>query len=73
MTRFVTPVFLGGVAVAVAVFNQRPDRKIVFPLLDRVTTDPAGQGWLTVGILGALAGLSAVWAIVEIVRARRED
>lgn len=73
MTRFVTPVFLGGVAIAVAVFNQRPDRKIVFPLLDRISQDPAAQGWITVGILAALAGLSALWAILEIVRSRREE
>lgn len=71
MSRLITPVILLFTAGAVLIYNQRPDRKLVFPLLDLITTDPATQGWLTVAILGTLGGIAAISAGFGIWQSRR--
>lgn len=73
MSRFFTPALLLAVAASVFVYNQRPDRQVVFPLLDRVTIDPYVQGQITVGILVGLGSVALGAAIIGVVRERRTD
>ena len=73
MSRFFTPALLLAVAGSVFVYNQRPDRQVVFPMLDRITIDPYVQGQITVGILVALGSIALVASIVGVLRERRTD
>lgn len=73
MSRLVTPLILLGAAGVVLVYNQQPDRKLIFPLLDVFTRDPVQQGWISFGILTALGVLSSVMAGWGIWQDRRTD
>lgn len=71
--RWFTSALLLGTAAVVFFYNQRPDRKLVFPLLDLITQDPVAQGWITFGILLALGLLTLVQAVFSLVRSRRVE
>ncbi|MEZ4318133.1 MAG: hypothetical protein R3F61_11535 [Myxococcota bacterium] len=71
--RFVTPAVLFATAAGVWVYNQRPDRQVVFPLLDRLSQSPYTQGRLTVGILVALGAVTLAFAVYGAWRERQVD
>lgn len=73
MSRFFTPGLLLAAAMGVFVYNQRPDRQVVFPLLDRLSPDPYVQGTLTAGILALLGVAALVFAAIGMLRDRQED
>lgn len=54
------------------VYNQRPDRQLVFPLLDRISTDPYTQGAMSAGLLLILGLVAFVFAAIGVWRERAE-
>lgn len=74
MSRFLTPVLFAGGAAYVSWYNgQHSDRALILPGADLLAQDIAGQGAATVQILGGLAALFGVFAVVGYLRDRGSD
>lgn len=74
MSRFLTPALFAGAAAYVAWYNgQHSDRALILPGADLLAADLPGQGAATVQILGGLAALFGVFAVVGYLRDRGSD
>ena len=75
MNRLITPLILFGTAAWLVHFNgTHDDRAMFLPFMDVIDPgskgDPAAMGRDSAVVIGGLALLSLVWAIVGIVRDR---